>query len=194
MSLLGQDNCTCTHAWAQTHFYLQEMQYKTQKVKLACHQMNKHLISSTVPTIQPFSSLNAWTLHHLHTCRHKGLQRLRLQLFPSANKPQAPSVLNSKWEYKHGEVTRQIGRQFEFLRQGVDGFHGRVNLQTCTKVHLPDVSPGSCVLADERAVLVERYLSSFPVVHQTVVARWSLHHCIHVQLASLKPPFLLSAK
>lgn len=45
-----------------------------------------------------------------------------------------------------------------------------MELQTRTKVQLPHVSPGSCVLADEGAVLIERYLGPFAVIHQTVVA------------------------
>lgn len=45
-----------------------------------------------------------------------------------------------------------------------------MELQTCTEVQLPDVSPGSRVLADEGAVLVERYLRPVAIIHQAVVA------------------------
>lgn len=52
----------------------------------------------------------------------------------------------------------------------VDGIDRRLELQTGTKVQLPYVPPGSCVLADEGAVLVEGNLRSIPVIHQAVVA------------------------
>lgn len=55
------------------------------------------------------------------------------------------------------------------LCQGVDGIHWRMELKTSTEVQLPHVSPVSCVLPDERAVLIELYLSSISVVHQTVI-------------------------
>lgn len=80
------------------------------------------------------------------------------------------------------------------LCQRVDGVHWRMDLQTPTKVQLPDIPPGSGVLADERAVLVERYLSSFTVVHQAVVTLRSPHHLLHRRLASLKTFLLLSTK
>lgn len=69
-----------------------------------------------------------------------------------------------------------------------------MELQTCTKVQLPHVSPGSCVLADEGAVLIERYLCPFAVVYQTVVAVRSPHYRLRGGLAPLKPLFLLTYK
>lgn len=63
-------------------------------------------------------------------------------------------------------------KSLEFLssRERVDGVDRRLELQTGTKVQLPDVPPGSCVLADEGAILVERNLRSIPIIHQAVVA------------------------
>lgn len=78
--------------------------------------------------------------------------------------------------------------------QGVDGIERRMELQACTKVQLPHVSPGSCVLADEGAVLIERYLGPFTVIHQTVVAVRPPHDGLHGGLAPLKPLFLLTDK
>lgn len=84
----------------------------------------------------------------------------------------------------------------EFLNscEGVDGVDGRLELQTGTKVQLPDVPPGSCVLADEGAVLVERNLRSIPIIHQAVVAVWMPHRHLHRRLSSLQPSFLLSTE
>lgn len=80
------------------------------------------------------------------------------------------------------------------LCQRVDGIQRRMELQTCTKVQLPHVSPGSCVLADEGAVLIERYLCPVAVVYQTVVAVRSPHYRLRGGLAPLKPLFLLTCK
>lgn len=78
--------------------------------------------------------------------------------------------------------------------QGVDGVQRRMELQACTKVQVPDVPPGSCVLAYEGAVLIERYLGPFAVIHQTVVAVRSPHDGLGGGLAPLKPLFLLTYK
>lgn len=45
-----------------------------------------------------------------------------------------------------------------------------MELQACTEVQLSDISPGSCVLADEGAVLIERYLRPVAIIHQAVIA------------------------
>lgn len=80
------------------------------------------------------------------------------------------------------------------LGQRVDGIQRRMELQTCTKVQLPHVSPGSCVLTDEGAVLIERNLCPFAVVYQAVIAVWSPHYCLRGGLAPLKPLLLLTFK
>lgn len=70
------------------------------------------------------------------------------------------------------EVAKRAEGSLDFgvLCQRVDGVHRRMELQTGTEVQLPDVPPGSRVLANEGAVLIKRYLSPFAVVHQAVVA------------------------
>lgn len=69
------------------------------------------------------------------------------------------------------EVAKRAEGSLDFgvLCQRVDGVHRRMELQTGTEVQLPDVSPGSRVLANEGAVLIKWYLCPFAVVHQTVV-------------------------
>lgn len=78
--------------------------------------------------------------------------------------------------------------------QGVDGVQGRMELQTGTEVQLPHIPPGSCVLANEGAILIKRYLRPFAVVHQTVVAVRSRHDGLGGGLAPLKTLFLLTYK
>lgn len=94
------------------------------------------------------------------------------------------------------EVAKRAEGSLDFgvLCQRVDGVHRRMELQTGTEVQLPDVSPGSRVLANEGAVLIKRYLPPFAVVHQTVVTIWSPHHRLHGWLSPLKPLFLLTWK
>lgn len=111
-----------------------------------------------------------------------------LQVFKSVWKVQARwSPLTNSWDERNKAI-----QSFRASCQGVDSVHWWMELQTCTEVQLPDISPGSCVLANEWAVLVERYLSSFSIFHQTVIAICSLHNCFHRWLASLNPSFLLS--
>lgn len=90
--------------------------------------------------------------------------------------------------------TKQSRKRFgsRDLGQRVDGIQRRMELQTCTKVQLPHVSPGSRVLADEGAVLIERNLCPFAVVYQAVIAVWRPHYRLRGGLAPLKPLLLLT--